>query len=342
MMRTDKKRDRAVKVANPNLGGTGVEIESTFFVYLDVGIGGGAYLDADFRSALEEGDLPDVLRPLRSEPGDVDGLHAASGRKRALGHNSAIGKQLMQPDADMNLALAMEGSRRRTHEDVAMLIGLDAVGELSEGRVGQNLGPTSQVNPGLRGEFGKLNGDRHRATYARNGKNACTRKLALSAIVMLMLLWVACWAGLRINGTHSFPVGFYFATGKQPGKGDLVYVDLPALPIFTLAKARGYLNVAYSPTLHLLKRLAGVAGDRVTIDSDGVEVNGIRLANSAPCNCDGAGRPLQAYLLKDYILGAGEVLLMSDYNPASFDSRYFGPIQTTTIQSVITPLLTWN
>jgi len=41
-------------------------------------------------------------------------------------------------------------------------------------------------------------------------------------------------------------------------------------------------------------------------------------------------------------LGPDEVLLMSDYNPASFDSRYFGPLQTTTIESVIKPLLTWN
>ena len=78
----------------------------------------------------------------------------------------------MQPDADVNLALAMEGSRRRTHEDVAMLVGLYAVGELSEGRVGQNLGPTSQVNPGLRGEIGKLDGDRHWGKYARIAKKA--------------------------------------------------------------------------------------------------------------------------------------------------------------------------
>ena len=98
----------------------------------------------------------------------------------------------------------------------------------------------------------------------------------------------------------------------------------------------------YSPTPHLLKRLAGMASDRVTIDSSGVEVNGIRLANSAPRNRDGACRPLQPYLLKDYILGPGEVLLMSDYSPDSFDSRYFGPLQAATIESVMKPLLTWN
>ena len=137
-------------------------------------------------------------------------------------------------------------------------------------------------------------------------------------------------------------MGLYLVRRKRPEKGDLVFVNPPALPIFALARERGYLNVAYSAAPHLLKRLAGVAGDRVTIDSAGVQVNGIRLANSAPCNCDGAGRPLQACLLKDHILGPDEVLLMSDYNPASFDSRYFGPLQATTIESVIIPLLTWN
>jgi hypothetical protein len=47
-----------------------------------------------------------------------------------------------------------------------------------------------------------------------------------------------------------------------------------------------------------------------------------------------------------YAVGArastpGEVLLMSDYNPQSFDSRYFGPIEETAIESVVTPVLTF-
>ena len=168
------------------------------------------------------------------------------------------------------------------------------------------------------------------------------RVVLVIVVILFIALHIALAAGLRINGTHSFPVGFYFASHKRPAKGDLVFVDPPAMPLFILAKERGYLNVAYSPTPHLVKRLAGVVGDRVTIDSVGVSVNGIRLANSAPYNCDGAGRPLQACLLKDHILGPDEVLLMSDYNPASFDSRYFGPLQTTTIEFVIKPLLTWD
>ena len=161
-------------------------------------------------------------------------------------------------------------------------------------------------------------------------------------MVILLLGCGAIAAGLRYNGSHSFPVGLYLAVHKRPEKGDLVFVELPALPICELAKARGYFNVAYSPVGHLMKRLAATAGDRITIDSAGVEVNGIRLVNSTPLPSDRAGRPLQPYALKDYVLGANEVLLMSDYNAASFDSRYFGPLNARTIEAVVYPLLTWS
>ena len=42
--------------------------------------------------------------------------------------------------------------------------------------------------------------------------------------------------------------------------------------------------------------------------------------------------------LKGYRLSAGEVLLMTDYSPISFDGRYFGPIARKQIQSVVRPV----
>src|SRR5260370_30790227 len=120
-----------------------------------------------------------------------------------------------------------------------------------------------------------------------NQKLASALRVVLVIVVILFVaLHIALAAGLRINGTHSFPVGLYFASRKRPGKGDLVFVNLPPLPLFTLAKERGYLDVAYSPTPHLVKRLAVVAGDRATIYSSGVSGNGISMTNSAPCNID--------------------------------------------------------
>jgi conjugative transfer signal peptidase TraF len=157
-------------------------------------------------------------------------------------------------------------------------------------------------------------------------------------------MWVVCVIGLRVNGTDSEPVGIYWAVSKVPGKGDLVFALPPAMPIFRLAKERGYLAAGPSPagTCGLIKQIVAVSGDRVSINSAGVLVNGIVLKNSAPRLVDEAGRPMPACYLSNYTLGDDEMLLMSDYNPASFDGRYFGPLPKTTIQSVIVPVITWK
>jgi conjugative transfer signal peptidase TraF len=109
--------------------------------------------------------------------------------------------------------------------------------------------------------------------------------MRLTAIGLMAALALACGgiaAGLRYNGTSSYPVGFYLSSGKRAQRGDLVFVSLPSSLVLDMARERGYLNVAYCSVNHLLKRLAGVPGDRVTIDAAGVEVNGIHLANSSP------------------------------------------------------------
>ena len=161
MIGTDEKRNRPVEVAYPNLGGTCVEIERAFLVDLGGGIGRRKNLDANVRGTLEDGELVDVLGSLRGNPGDIDGFDAACGGKRALGHDLTVRQELMQQEAEIHLAPTMERSRGRTHKDVAMLIGLDAIGELGKKRVGQNLGPTSQVELCLRSEIWQRDRDRH-------------------------------------------------------------------------------------------------------------------------------------------------------------------------------------
>jgi conjugative transfer signal peptidase TraF len=170
------------------------------------------------------------------------------------------------------------------------------------------------------------------------------RWLALGCLAGVAGTWALCASGLRINGTHSEPVGIYWAVGKELDKGDIVFALPPAEPVFALAKERGYLGPGPSPagTSGLIKQVAALAGDLVTIKDDGVWVNGHLLENSAPRPADEAGRPLWPYYLNDYTLGADEVLLMSDYSPASFDGRYFGPLKRTSIQSVIVPIITWK
>ena len=162
IMRPDKKRDRAVEVADPNLGGASVEIESAFFVDLGRGVGRGHDLDANIRRTGEEEGIDENFRPMRSEPGDIDGLYAASGRNRTFRNGKTLRKQIGEERGDGRLAAPMTKSWRGTHEDVAILIGLDAIGELPKFRVSQDLSPTGQVERGLRLKVRKLDSDRHR------------------------------------------------------------------------------------------------------------------------------------------------------------------------------------
>ena len=64
-------------------------------------------------------------------------------------------------DRDMSLAPAMDRSRRRTHKNVAMLIGFNAMRESGERGISQYLGPTREIKLGLRIQVRQLDGDRH-------------------------------------------------------------------------------------------------------------------------------------------------------------------------------------
>ena len=168
----------------------------------------------------------------------------------------------------------------------------------------------------------------------------------LRAVLFLSPLWLlalAGLAGLRVNHTHSFPVGVYWAVPKAPAVGDLVFFRPPEEAVFDEALARGYIGRGGSFTHYetMLKRLVAVGGDVISITTAGVTVNGRLLANSKPMDVDEAGRPMPQLRLKDYRLAPGEVLVMSDYSPLSFDGRYFGPIPRAQIQSVAWPVWTW-
>lgn len=348
MIRTKKKSHRTVEVADPDFGGAGVEVKSAFFVDLGWGIRWGKDFDTDFGCTSEKNRILVYLGALVSEPRNVGCLDSIGGRNGAFGERRAVGEQALKKTRDSSLAAGVTSSGRWTHDDVSVPIGLDAVGELGELRVSHELAPPGKVETCLRLEIGQLDGDRHEVIKSmkapRKQPVRSSRALAIGCLGGLALLWAVCQAGLRINGTHSEPVGIYWAISKAPARGDFVFAMPPANPIFKLAKERGYLGPGPGPagTCPLIKQVAAMAGDRVSIDEGGVWVNGVRLKNSAPSPVDEAGRLLQPYYLKDYTLGSDEILLMSDYSPASFDGRYFGPISRTTIQSVIVPILTWK
>jgi hypothetical protein len=79
---------------------------------------------------------------------------------------------LPQKEGNFDLALAVERSGRRTHEDAAVLIGLDAIRELRELRISENFLPASEVKARLRFEVRELNRNRHAGKIRQKWKKA--------------------------------------------------------------------------------------------------------------------------------------------------------------------------
>jgi conjugative transfer signal peptidase TraF len=133
------------------------------------------------------------------------------------------------------------------------------------------------------------------------------------------------------NASASVPVGWYhIEPPRAPQVGDIVLVRLPAVPA-ALAARRGYLPLG----IPLLKRIGAGAPQKVCIRGRIVRIDDAAVAATLPV--DGAGRRLEAWRSCRQ-LRRGELFLLSTDNPASFDSRYFGPVPVSAVIGQAQPL----
>lgn len=153
-----------------------------------------------------------------------------------------------------------------------------------------------------------------------------------------------CYAGgARVNTSRSIPVGLYWTSDRPVEKGAYVLFCPPQVGVIAEAKRRGYLAAGFCPGGYgyMMKRIAATEADAVVIADEGVSVNGRLLPFSAPLVRDRAGRPLVRFNPTRFMIGASELLLMSDVSRTSFDGRYFGPVNRAQIKTVIVPVFTW-
>lgn len=165
----------------------------------------------------------------------------------------------------------------------------------------------------------------------------------LRLITALLGLWVvALAAGLRIVVTPSLPRGLYRARSGALAPGDLVMACLPE-SVAHFARLRGYLWEGSCPggAVAVGKTVAAVQGDTVTVTAAGVAVNGRSVPNSQARDSDSMGRPLPVLPRGGRVIGSGEIWLSAPYHPLSFDSRYFGPVPTTSVVARLDPLWVW-
>jgi conjugative transfer signal peptidase TraF len=167
------------------------------------------------------------------------------------------------------------------------------------------------------------------------------RGLVAGGLVMAALVG-ADLVGLRINGTASMPEGLWHVGAPVAPfrRGEIVTLCPPDTLPFLEAAARGYLPAGFCPGGFepLVKPIAAIAGDLVTVSAAGVTVNGAPVPGTAPLAADSAGRPLSPFPAGAYRVAPGALWLLSGHDSRSFDSRYFGPVPASNVQGVARPL----
>lgn len=116
--------------------------------------------------------------------------------------------------------------------------------------------------------------------------------------------------------------------------GSIVLARLPA-DVAAFAAQRGYLPGG----VPILKRIGALAPQSVCVREQLVHIDGTVVASVR--THDGMHRPLQAWS-QCRSLAMSELFLLSDTHPASFDSRYFGPIAASAVLGIARPLWTWD
>lgn len=156
----------------------------------------------------------------------------------------------------------------------------------------------------------------------------------IGLVALCAPVWMQLPVQIVYNPSDSVPRGWY-RIGKADALhvGDIVLARLPAVSA-TLAAQRGYLPAG----VPILKRIGAVAPQLVCVRDGAVCIDGDVVATVRLR--DGQERELPVWS-QCRSLTSGELFLLST-NPASFDSRYFGPITTKAVIGSAQPLWTWS
>ena len=135
------------------------------------------------------------------------------------------------------------------------------------------------------------------------------------------------------NPSDSAPRGWYLVLPADHFRvGDYVVAQLPS-DVALLAARRDYLP----RSVPILKQIAAVAGQFVCVRDAVVYIDGGMLARTL--SVDGMNRPLTPWPYCRRLV-VNEVFLLNPGNLASFDSRYFGPLDASFVRGRAIPLWT--
>jgi conjugative transfer signal peptidase TraF len=158
------------------------------------------------------------------------------------------------------------------------------------------------------------------------------RSLSLAFVALLLGRWAAppAPAPMLINESRSLPRGLYLRTADPVDAGEIVALSPPA-------EAWPYLRgLGAGPKARLLKRVAATRGEMVCARDGNLRWPRGAVAALAR-DRHGATLPQWRGCRR---LEWDELLVVGD-TPASFDSRYFGPVRSAAVLGVYKEVLRW-
>jgi conjugative transfer signal peptidase TraF len=152
------------------------------------------------------------------------------------------------------------------------------------------------------------------------------------------LLAFASFKPLRVlvwNASESAPIGLYYVQPAGVLSVTTLVLAMPPEPLASSLARSGYLPHG----VPLLKRIVALPGQSVCRDGFVVSVDGVNVGIAR--ERDRRGRVLPVWQ-GCRTIADGEVFLMNWDEPASLDSRYFGPLPTSAIIGRAEPLWTFR
>ena len=137
------------------------------------------------------------------------------------------------------------------------------------------------------------------------------------------------------NSSESVPIGLYGVQAPDSLIVTSLVVAMPPEPLASFLAESGYLPRG----VPLIKRILALPGQSVCRHELRIVVNGIDMGTAR--ERDRRGRALPVWR-GCRAIAVGEVFLMNWDEPASLDSRYFGPVPLSAILGRAEPLWTFE
>ena len=174
--------------------------------------------------------------------------------------------------------------------------------------------------------------------------NARSKKTALLSFALIVFFYVVTDPLLKavrvhINFSNSVPIGLYREASQRAGS--YAAICLPTETVqhaihAGLAIEHGTCPGGFEPILKPVFQATETSPIRY--DQNGFSIDGRLLPNTAPKSRSRIGAPLAHAPFGIYRRGLWAI---SAFNPSSFDSRYFGPVNPALIQFRAKPFLTF-